>query len=587
MYNFQYSRSFPTATLFRTFFYGIRMDASMASYLTIPLCIFLLLAVFFDLFSRSFLYKIYTAIILLPILLIIFCDLPVYRAWGNRLDATPLKYLSSPKEAWASVSNLPVFWILIFFILGYLLIYRFFQRLIKANIVLIKNKQHKLMQSLLLLVFMGLQIIPLRGGIQQTPLNQSSVYFSRDNFINLAALNVPWNFMHSLNQNTESTKNPFAWLDSNEARSIKDSLLLQRGQTEKIIDLVKKPAPNIIIIVWESFIEKATHITRDGHEVTPRFNEMKKDGLYFSNIFCSGDRTDKGIVAVLSGYPAQPITSIIKIPQKAAKLPTLPRLYLDRKYNTSFYYGGELEFANMKSYLLGSGFQDFTSKDDFKKKDQNSKWGAHDNIVKDKLLDDLSKKQTPFFATWLTLSSHEPFETPVSTVIRGKDDESLFLNSLHYTDSTIYDFIEKAKQQSWWDNTIIIITADHGHRLPNTGKQVDDFKIPLLLLGGALTKKGIENNKTGSQIDIASTLIAQTGIEQNPFVWSKDLLKNETKSWAYFSVYNLFGFVQQDQYFIFDNIGKIITEQKGNVTEADIRKGKAIEQESFADYLDK
>src|SRR5205085_2909578 len=110
--------------------------------------------------------------------------------------------------------------------------------------------------------------------------------------------------------------------------------------------------------------------------------------------------------------------------------------------------------------------------------DQNSKWGAHDNVVKDKIIADLSKKQQPFFITWLTLTSHEPFETPVKTVIEGKDDESLFLNSLHFTDSTIYEFVQQCKSEPSWNNTIIIITADHGHRLPVTGKQVDDFKIP-------------------------------------------------------------------------------------------------------------
>jgi phosphoglycerol transferase MdoB-like AlkP superfamily enzyme len=587
LYNFQFSRSFPAGTLLKTFLYGLRMDASMASYIIIIPCIFLLAAIFISFFSNPVLYKMYTAIILLPVLTIVFCDLPVYKAWGMRLDATPLKYLASPKEAWASISNLPIFWIFFFFLLSYLLIYQFFNRFIKANIPAAVNNKNRFLQLLFLLVFTGLQIIPLRGGLQLASLNQSCVYFSRDNFINLSAINVPWNFMYTVSHHTASTENPFLYLDTTQAKKIKDSLFVQQGETEKIIDLSKTPSPNIIVIVWESFIEKGTHISRDGHEVTPGFNELKKDGVYFSNIYCSGDRTDKGIVAVLSGYPAQPISSIIKIPQKAAKLPVLPKLFLDKKYHTSFYYGGELEFANMKSYLLGSGFDHFTSKDDFDEKDQNSKWGAHDHVVKNKILQDLTKTKQPFFTTWLTLSSHEPFETPVNTVIKGKDDESLFLNSLHYTDSSIYAFVQECKQQPWWNNTIIIITADHGHRLPRTGKQIDDFKVPLLWLGGALTKKGIDIPVTGSQTDIAATLIAQCGMQNNPFVWSKDLLINGRPQWAYFSMSNAFGFVEPGKYFIYDNVGKIVMEQGGNITENDINKGKAIEQETFADYLNK
>ena len=587
IYNFQDTRHFTSAVLLQVFIYGLRMDASMASYISIVVCIFLSAGIFIQWFTGIFFYKIYTGIILLPVLIIIFCDLPVYNAWGNRLDASALKYLAYPKEMWASVSNLPVFRIIIFFTLCYFLLYKFFSRLIKKYSGLIKDRHNKTVQFILLLLFIGIQIIPLRGGIQQSPLNQSSVYFSKDNFINLAAVNVPWNFMSSLYNNTESSKNPFAYLDKSEATSVKDSLLIQQGETEKIIDLIKKPSPNIIIVVWESFTEKATHAVKDGHIVTPGFNELKKEGVYFSNIYATGDRTDKGIVAVLSGYPAQPITSIIKIPEKAAKLPTLPGLYLDRKYNTSFYYGGELEFANMKSYLLGSGFQNFTSKDDFAKKDQNSKWGAHDQVVKNKILADLSKKQVPFFATWLTLSSHEPYETPVSTVIHGDDDESLFLNSIHYSDSIVYDFVQQCKQQPWWNNTLMVIVADHGHLLPRTEKDIDKFKIPLLWLGGALTKSGIEINTTGSQIDIPATLIAQTGMLQNPFVWSKDLLKKAIKEWAYFSFNNGFGFVQPGRFFIFDNVGKMIIEERGNNSVNDIKRGKAIQQESFQDYLDK
>ena len=559
----------------------------MASYIILPVCLFLLAGFIWKGFYKPSLYIFYTGIILLPMLGVVFCDLPVYRIWGNRLDATALKYLASPKEAWASVSNLPIFWLVVGFLIVYWIIFTSWRKFIRANENAIASAEKKWAQLILLVVFICIQIIPLRGGLQQSPLNQSSVYFSTHNYINLATLNAPWNFMYSLNQHSGSTANPFIYLDSTQAKKIKDSLLIQSGATYQLIDLAKNSKPNVIVVVWESFIEKATHLSKKGIEVTPYFNQLKKEGVYFPNIYCSGDRTDKGIVAVLSGYPAQPTTSIIKIPTKAATLPTLPKLYHDQQYQTSFYYGGELEFANMKSYLLGSGFQQFTSKSDFDKKDQNSKWGAHDQVVKDRILNDLAKTNTPFFTTWLTLSSHEPFETPVKTVIEGKDDESMFFNSLHYTDSVLYAFVQACKQQPWWNNTVMIITADHGHRLPQTGRQADDFKIPLLWLGGALTKTGINIAKTGSQIDIAAMLAGQTGIAATPFTWSKDLLKENTGAWAYFTVYNLFGFVQPDRYYIFDNISRQIIEKKGNISQEDLNKGKAFEQLSFQDYLDR
>ncbi|MEO6537200.1 MAG: LTA synthase family protein, partial [Ferruginibacter sp.] len=430
----------------------------------------------------------------------------------------------------------------------------------------------------------GLFIIPMRGGLQLSPLNQSSVYFSQNNFANLAAINAPWNFVYSVNHNIESSENPFEYLGKKQAAEIVQNLYSHQEATAKILSSLKK---NTIIVVWESFTEKATHLKVEGHEITPGFNALKKEGIYFSNIYATGDRTDKGIVAVLSGYPAQPLTSIVKIPGKASKLPMLSLQFSENGYHTAFYYGGELEFANIKAYLLGGGFNKFISINDFNKQDQNSKWGAHDGVVMQKLLIDLNQQPQPFFYTWLTLSSHEPFETPVPQVLSGKDVTSLFLNSLHYTDSTLYDFVQQSKKEPWWTNTILVIIADHGHRLPETGKMQDDFKIPLLFLGGGLDTSGIVVDKIGSQIDLPSSLLWQLGLPDNSFQWSKNLFGSTTKSWAYFSFNNGFGFVQQGRSFLYDNVGKRIMENKGLITAEDINSGKALEQTSFQDYLDK
>ncbi len=577
-----------TADIAQTFIYGFRMDASMVSYIITPICITLLLALFFEFVSIKRILPIYTAIILLPIILLVFCDVPAFKAWGYRMDASPLKYLTSPKEAWASVSHLPVFWILFFFCITYYFIYKVFQYYINRQQHLITaTVKNKIVAALLFFIFTALQIIPIRGGLQLAPINQSSVYFSNNNFLNLAAINVPWNFMHSLSQDINSTTNPFIYLTNQEAVRLKKDLLSDTGSIEKIIDLSVTPHPNIIMIVWESFTQKAIDQYKNGVCITPGFNELKKEGYYFSNIYATGDRTDKGIVAVLSGYPSQPTTSIIKIPQKASKLPTITKVLAAQDYHSAFYYGGELEFANMKAYLMGCGYDQYTSINNFEEKDLSSKWGAYDGVVKEKILTDLSNQQAPFFTTWLTLSSHEPFETPVAKVIKGDDEESLFLNSLHYTDQVVTDFIEQCKKQAFWKNTLIVIVADHGHPLPKTSQKIDNFKIPLLILGGALTKKGVQNEKIGSQIDIASTLLSQIGLPKNEFIWSKNLLSSDVKNWAYFSFNNGFGFIDPANDFIFDNVGKQVIERKGPLSNNEIKKGQSLEQLSFADFLSK
>ncbi len=567
-------------------FYGLRMDMSMAAYIVLPVALFVMLSVFLPLFRRKAVYQVYTGILLVLTLLILFADIGLFKAWGSRLDATPLKYLSNPKEVWASISHLPVVWIFIVFLLLITGLFSYSSRFFKRNINKLQPDHKKILSLVMVIVLAALFIIPLRGGLQLAPLNQSSVYFSQNNFANMAAINAPWNLMYALNHSDERD-NPFRFTEEKAAEATLDTLLSGQGRTERFIDLNRIGKPNIIVIAWESLTSKAMALQKEGIVILPGFDSLCKEGIYFPNIYASGDRTDKGIVAILSGYPSQPTTSIVKIPSKAAKLPMLSKMFSDSGYHTSFYYGGELEFANMKAYLLQGSFNKFISVSDFAKKDQNSKWGAHDEVVMQKMLTDLNALPKPFFGVWLTLSSHEPYEIPGSPALKGKDDVSQFLSSLHYTDSIVYDFIGKCKQQTWWNNTVMVILADHGHRLLSTGKKADDFRIPLLFLGGGLSKSGYQYQQLGSQTDLAATLLGQLGYQAGGFRWSKNLVDSSIRQWAYFSFNNGFGYREPGGGVVFDNVGKLAIEKDGYSSGNLLYKGRIVQQLSFQDYLDK
>lgn len=558
--------------------HGARMDMSMAAYFTLPIMLLLLLAFFFKSFQKKSVYFSYTAIILLPVLILLFADMGLFKAWGNRVDDGFLKYLQNPREAWASVSHLPVVAVILFFVVIYAALLFVLKRWM--NFIFPSFDMAPMWGAVVMLLMMGAFILPIRGGWQLAPLNQSSVYFSQNNFSNLAAINPIWNFLRSLTHHTDSKNNPYVVMPKNEAITIVDSLLRQLPLNDTGVASAK---PNVILIIWESFTEKALHINKNGTDVAPGFEQLQREGIYFSNIYATGDRTDKGIVGILSGYPAQPTTSIVKIPSKATKLPMLPEAFRKQGYQTAFYYGGELEFANMKAYLMNSGFDHFTSISDFERKDQNSKWGAHDDVVMKKFVEDIDSAKQPFFYTWLTLSSHEPFETPVKTVIEGNDDESKFLNSLHYTDNVVFNFIAYCKQQPWWQNTIVAIVADHGHPLPNLGLRQQNFRIPMLLLGGTIKPSII--TKTGSQNDLAAILSFKAGMPYQQFTWSKNLFDSTVKSWGYFAFNNGFGFVNDSGSYVFDNVGRRPIENRGGDTASLRRAGQALLQQSFGDYL--
>ena len=142
----------------------------------------------------------------------------------------------------------------------------------------------------------------------------------------------------------------------------------------------------------------------------------------------------------------------------------------------------------MKSYLQTAGYEHLVERNDFPLSSLNSKWGAHDGLLFDRLQADLSRQPTPFFVTAFTLSSHEPFEVPMRQHFAGQDVTSLFRNSVYYTDAELGRFLRTARQQPWYAHTLLVLVADHGHQQPDDSPERSPakFRIPLVLAGGAL-----------------------------------------------------------------------------------------------------
>ncbi len=585
-YHIEDSKLLTLETVFGIFWNGIRMDFSMAGYL----CLFPFLWITFSNFIKKSIFQstvfTYTFILVFVITLIVVIDLEVYNNWGYRLDATPLNYLKSPREAWASVKSSPVLQLFISFIILLIVANYIVYRIIASKIdnwKYIRNFPFIAVSFL----FSLLLIIPIRGGFGIAPMNHSTVYFSPVNFANVSAVNAPWNFFSSLIHHTSANVNPYMYVPIQEAHRSTRALYKESGQTRRVL----KPAltkPNVLIIVWESFTRKVVDMKYNDLEITPYFNRLKQEGVYFSDAYATGDRTDKGIVGVLSGFPSQPTESVIKTPSKSASLPILSKDFERNGYSTEFYYGGDVEFANMKSYLFSANFNRIIDKDEFPAELATSKWGVHDEFLLEKFLEDHRVPRTrPFFSTLLTLSSHEPFEVPGVTAIPGSDNTSLFYNSLHYTDRVLGEFLERARTQDWWENTLVIIVADHGQRMPETGNKADDFKIPMLWTGGALEGVHLTYKGVCSQIDLASTLLAQLQFDRSQYGWSKNLFDKSVRNWAFFAFNNGFGFVKPGKEFIFDNVGKRKISSQGNLTEKDISEAKTLQQKTFQDYLDR
>ena len=415
-------------------------------------------------------------------------------------------------------------------------------------------------------------------------LNQSSVYFSNNYFANQAAINPVFNFIHALVKR-DNGANPFNYMPTLQAKDLVKEIFSEKVGHYSVLNSKK---PNVLLITWESLTAKALNKAYcNGFEVLPTFKKISQEGLYFPNTYASGDRSDKGLIAILSGYPAQPIASIMTIPQKTAKLPVISADLKRNGYFTAWYYGGEPEFANIKTYISHGQFDKVVTKADYPSELTDTKWGANDKTTFNRLLTDLRTMKQPFFVNTFTLSSHEPFEIPNHDVIKGKDEKSKFLNALNYTDTQLGWFLAEIKKEPWYANTLVIIIADHGHRLPETIDKLEEFQIPMLWLGGALAQKAQVRPESVSQNDLAKSLLNQLNVPSGDYIWSKDLFSSTYKSSAYFAYRNGFGFINSQNHVIFDNDTKKIRQSKAQNTQILLKQGQAMVQETYADFLSK
>ena len=565
-----------------TFTHGIRLDISATAYiLAVPILVLIPSIWLKGEWYRHFV-RVYTWITLFLSSAIIVGDSELYSYWGFRMDHTPLLYLKTPREVAASVTNGQLVAFCFTVILLTVIFGSLYNRFIDKGFCYTEPARHKLPVTAFFLILFGSLIIPIRGGFGLAPINAGTVYFSDNMFANHSSINVVWNVGSSY-FNRKSSDNPYSFGDLTRSVAIRDSLTLKTDSTMKVLRTTR---PNLLIIVLESFGNLLVGPLGGDPETTPYLNKLCDEGLLFTNFYASGNRTDKALPAILNGYPAQPAVSVIKEPKKTQSMTSLVKILKGFGYKSSFWYGGDINFANFNSFLISSGFRQIITMENFDPSDYNSKWGVHDHVLFEALRDSMSSMKEPFFRMVLTLSSHEPFEVPMKPVFEGKDDLTKFRNSVFYTDKTIGSFIEWARTTQWWNNTLVVLVADHC-RLNSPDDLVysqEIFRIPMLWLGGALGTPGTKNEKFGSQVDIPVTILNQMGI-RGEFPFAKDLLSEKSNSFAFYVFNEGFAFITDSSTVIYDHkLGGPVL-MTGSDTKTTEGLGKSYLQVLYDDYL--
>jgi phosphoglycerol transferase MdoB-like AlkP superfamily enzyme len=560
---------------------GLKHDLSVSSYcMLIPLALPMLLF-FLPFRSISSMVKLYFLVLLAIVSLLVAVDMELYSYWGFRLDASPLLYATHPKEMMASVSS----WIIMrqFLIAGALwwLFFLAFRRWVMPT------EGYSFKPSLIsvpgFLLTIGLLIVPIRGGFGKAPMNVGSVYYFEKQFANHAAVNVVFNLGYSLSH-LDAQINPYVVMDRVVAKSLVDNSLLRDTCPAPL--MLNTYRPNILILLLESFTSKAIASVGGLPGITPHFDSIAREGILFNNLYSSGSRSDRGLVAVISGYPALPTQGIMLYPSKSQGLPFVSRELGKLGYHSSFFYGGDVDFGGMRGYLSTGGFNTIISLPDFGKQTGRTAWGIFDQYVFDSLATYLEEQQAPFFSLFFTLTSHEPYILPNRPVVASEDNDTRFLNAIHYTDSCLGVFLTRSKQSSWWKNTLVILLADHGSEHPGNDGIFDipRYKIPMIWTGGAV-KKDTVINCFASQADLPATLLAQMGLDNTAFTFSRNIFLLDDEDGTLFFFNDGFGFVSGQASFTWDNKSGRLLNSSGENQENCLRYAKAYQQVLVDDFI--
>lgn len=531
--------------------HAIPMDLSVAGYLTAVPLLAVLVGTWWPLqpnFNARKVLKIYNMFIGLLLSAIFVADISIYPFWQFKLDSLIFIYLSTPKEAAASVSATFLIARILAIIVIAAIIFKHLNHITPNTFNPSEEPLNRRVTTTAMTILLGGMIfLAIRGGVKESTMNVGRVYFSDNQYLNHSAVNPVFSLFSSMGKKTDFS-NEYRFMDNAEAERIAGTLYGCGKERAAILTdtLLNEGKPNILVVLMESFgstftVHSEKHL---GEVATPNFWKAAEDGIYFSNMYCNSYRTDRGTLSTFSGWPSFPKASLMKMPNIVRSLPGIATELGNAGYSTHFLYGGDINFTNTKGYLLSTGFRNLTADTDFTSEQRSSnKWGVNDEYTFGFLRNDIERLSGENGKNWfygfLTLSSHEPFEVPFD-----KYDDKVY-NSGAYTDDCLGRFMDGLRNSNIWDNLLVILIPDHNMLYNTDYTQPEYFRCPMIWTGGAVREKGRTIDVIMNQSDLAATLLGQLGLAADMFPFSRNVLSDCYTTPLAFCCYNN-GFIVAD-----------------------------------------
>lgn len=566
---------------------ALPMNLSAACYLTLPVALLSLARLLTPARWPVRAIHAWLAIAVAATVLIHASDIGLFQAWGTKVNHKALSYLVYPKQALAAAAGAQP---------GQLAVIALAQAALMAFLLTRFRHDPPLPQArwariAAVPMLPGLLLVGMRGGVQDDPIDRSWSYHSARPVLNLSAMNGVWNVIVLLAEPPAIAANPYAYLPQAEAEAIFRRLHAPGNGPAKRIARVDRP--NVLLVLLESWTADVIGRLGGERDVTPGFDRLCDGGLLLTNFYSTGFRTEQGLCAVISAFPSQPKTTIIRQYGKFDRLPSLVSALDSAGYASTYWYAGDVGFANTRAYLESMGFDTIHDERSFPIA-RRTEWGAYDEELFAFHARSARHAREPFFHLVMTSTSHEPFDAPLEEGFPGNAYAQRYRNSVHYTDRTLADFMAACAAQPWWERTLVLLLADHGHFLPKhrSSHEAERHRIPFLITGGALLPelRGRQDSTFGCHVDVAATLLHQLGLDAHRFPWSKDLFDPQARHFAFWTFDDGFGIADAEQMLVYDNLGHRRLQLRDSTRSETVntaleRQGQALEQVLLDQYI--
>jgi phosphoglycerol transferase MdoB-like AlkP superfamily enzyme len=530
----QWQRVIDAHMLGNVFLQGLRFDLVLLGLmLLLPILAFPLLA------SNRPLVPLWRGLlkVCLPValLLVVFmeCSTP---SFVDQFDSRPnilfFEYLNHPREVaatlWAAY-KIPILVAVLLVAASTWLHARQLGRLVR-NIQPTGILPALLVTPLLLALCVGM----IRSTLDHRPVNPSTVALSTDPLVNDVALNSTYTVLYALYETRHEAQGGFRYAlisDEQAVETVRQAMLIDLTAfvSDEYPTLHRQPAAgeaqrkkNLVIIIEESLGAEFVG-SLGGLDLTPNIDALADDGIWFENLYATGTRSVRGLEAVITGFTPTPARSVVKLQKSQRNFFTLAQLLADQGYSTSFIYGGEAQFDNMRRFFVNNGFQKVIDEADYDDPVFTGSWGVSDEDLFARAHEEFNgHHDAPFFSLVFTSSNHSPFQFPDGRIELYDAEKETVNNAVKYADHALGGFLRTARGSSYWDDTVFLVVADHNSRVYGPEViPVQRFHVPAVIVGGGIQPERWD--VVASQIDLAPTLLSLIGVEADHPMIGRDL----------------------------------------------------------------